>query len=265
MAIHHIDNLDDPRLAVYRSLKATNQTRGLNHFIVEGEKLVDRLLASRFPVRSILVADRHLGRLPATTPSDAPVYVVPFELIHEVVGFPFHQGALACGERLPQPHWRELWGKGDGPLTLAICPKIGNPENLGAIARLCDVFGVDGIVVGPSCPDPFSRRVLRVSMGSVLRAPIVVVDDPLALSRELGEALGMSFWAAVADADATPFESLAPPRRLGLVLGDEDQGVDRDWIARCDASITIPMPGEASSLNVSTAAAILLYHLTRRE
>lgn len=264
MLIQHINDLDDPRLAVYRSLKATNQTRGLNHFIVEGEKLVDRLVASRFPVRSILVTDRHLGRLSPMPPEGVPVYVVPFDLVHEIVGFPFHQGALACGGRLPQPDWRELWAGTDRPLTLAICPKLSNPENLGSIARLCDVFGVDGIVAGPSCPDPFSRRVLRVSMGSALRAPIIVSDDPLALSRELGEALGMSFWAAVANETGRPFDDLIAPRRLGLVLGDEDQGVDQAWVDRCDESITIPMRGGASSLNVSTAAAILLYHVTRR-
>jgi len=264
MPTERIEDLDDPRLAVYRSLKATNRTRGLDHFIVEGEKLVERLVASRYPVRSILVTDRHLSRLGAALPEDAPVYVVPFEKVHDLVGFPFHQGALACGGRLPQPDWRALWAGDDGPLTLAICPKISNPENLGSIARLCDVFGVDGILAGPSCPDPFSRRVLRVSMGSALRVPILVSTDPLALSRELGEALGMSFWAAVADETAAPFESLAPPRRLGLVLGDENEGVDADWVARCDQSITIPMRGAASSLNVSTAAAILLYHVTRR-
>lgn len=264
MPIERIDDLNDPRLDFYRSLKATNQALGLDYFIVEGEKLVERLVASRFPVRSILVTDRHLDRLRDGLPEGDPIYVVPFELVSKLVGFSFHRGALACGGRLPQPDWRALWRRDDRPLKLVVCPKIGNPENLGSIARLCDVFGVDGILAGPSCPDPFSRRVLRVSMGSVLRVPILVSNDPLALSRELGETLGLSFWAAVADEGAAPFESLAPPRRLALVLGDEHEGVDADWIARCDQSITIPMPGGASSLNVSTAAAILLYHLARR-
>ena len=53
------DDLDDPRLAIYRSLKATNQTRALDQFVVEGEKLVDRLLECRFPLVSVLVTDRH--------------------------------------------------------------------------------------------------------------------------------------------------------------------------------------------------------------
>ena len=58
MARVAITDLDDPRIAIYRSLKATNQTRGLGQFVVEGEKLVERLLASRFPLVSVLVTDR---------------------------------------------------------------------------------------------------------------------------------------------------------------------------------------------------------------
>ncbi len=63
-----IDDLDDPRIAIYRSLKATNLTRGLSQFVVEGERLVERLLASRFPVVSLLVADRHEPKLAVDVP-----------------------------------------------------------------------------------------------------------------------------------------------------------------------------------------------------
>jgi len=96
-----------------------------------------------------------------------------------------------------------------------------------------------------------------------LRVPILVADDLLGLASEMEDALGVEFFAAVAG-PATLFEEVLPPRRLGLVLGDEDRGVDPAWVARCRRSITIPMPGEASSLNVSTAAAILVYHFARR-
>ncbi|WP_165247976.1 TrmH family RNA methyltransferase [Paludisphaera soli] len=264
MTPERITDLDDPRLAVYRSLKATNVTRGLDCFVVEGEKLVERLIASRFPVASVLVTDRHLERLRATIPEGVPVYVVPFEGVHDLVGFPFHRGALACGRRLPAPEWRDLWGAATGPLTFAVCPQVSNPENLGSIARLCDAFGVDGILAGSSCPDPLSRRVLRVSMGSALRVPILVADDLLGLATEFEANLGVAFLAAVAEAAATPFGRVPIPARVGLVLGDEDRGVDPEWVSRCREAITIPMSGRASSLNVSTAAAILLYHLSRR-
>lgn len=259
-----ITDLDDPRLAEYRTLKATNQTRDLGHFVVEGDKLVQRLLASRFPIVSVLVTDRRLSRLASVVPDDVPVYVMSFEKIHELVGFPFHQGVLGCGLRLPWPDWRSLWNETADTLTLVVCPKISNPENLGSIARLGDVFGIDGVLAGPSCPDPLSRRVLRVSMGSTLRVPILISHHLPAVAEEIESTLGATFLAAVADRDAVPFESVGRPDRLALVLGDEAEGVDAEWIARCTHAITIPMPGGASSLNVSTAAAILLYHFTKR-
>jgi len=264
MPLEHINDLDDPRIALFRTLKATNQTRGLDQFIVEGEKLVRRLAASRFPVVSILATDRFdHSRLAETLPDDVPVYSVPYEKIHEIVGFPFHRGVLGCGQRAPWPACDEIVRLAGKQCTLVVCPKVSNPENLGAIARIGDVFGIDAILAGPSCPDPLSRRALRVSMGSVLSLPVIVADRLDALAARIGAELSVEFWAAVADPQAAPFETCHRPDRLGLVLGDEDQGVQRDWLDRCRLTVTIPMRSGASSLNVSIAAGILLYHLTR--
>jgi tRNA G18 (ribose-2'-O)-methylase SpoU len=258
-----ITDLDDPRIAIYRALKATNLTRGLGQFVVEGEKLVERLLASRFRVVSILATDRYVARIDERVPADLPVYVVSFEQIHAVVGFPFHRGVLACAERIAWPTAAEILGQTKDRCTMVVCPRLGNPENLGAITRIGDVFGIDAILAGPSCPDPLSRRVLRVSMGSALRLPVIVADQLEETAGQLAAAFDVEFWAAVADPLADSFEQVSRPDRLALVLGDEDQGVDAAWLARCRRSITIPMRPGASSLNVSVAAGILLYHLTR--
>jgi tRNA G18 (ribose-2'-O)-methylase SpoU len=264
MPVVSITDLDDPRIAVYRSLKATNLTRDLDQFVVEGEKLVERLLASRFPVVSVLATDRYVERSSAKIPQDVPLFVVPFELIHEIIGFPFHRGVLASGRRVPWPPWQETLGNRDGQLTLVVCPQVSNPENLGAIARIGDVLGIDAILAGPSCPDPLSRRVLRVSMGAVLQLPVIVPDRLEEVADMLRADCEVELWAAVAEPSAPSFEVVSRPRRLALVLGDEDKGVEPDWLRRCRQSITIPMRTGASSLNVSVAAGILLYHLTRR-
>jgi len=258
-----ITDLDDPRIAVYRALKATNLTRGLGQFVVEGEKLVERLLASRFKVVSILATDRYVAQIEERVPAAVPVYVVACEQIHAVVGFPFHRGVLACAERTAWPPAAEILRQSDGRCTLVVCPRLSNPEKLGAIARIGDVFGIDAILAGPSCPDPLSRRVLRVSMGSALRLPVIVADRLEETAGRLASAFDVEFWAAVADPLANSFEQVPRPDRLALVLGDEDQGVDPDWLARCRQSITIPMRPGAGSLNVSVAAGILLYNLTR--
>jgi tRNA G18 (ribose-2'-O)-methylase SpoU len=258
-----IDDLNDPRIGIYRSLKATNQTRRLEQFVVEGERLVERLLSSRFPVLSVLVTDRSLSKLPTDVPSRVPLYVVPHKRIDELVGFPFHRGLLACGQRQAWPAAAELLAGRDGRLTLVICPKLSDPTNLGTIARIGDVFGIDAILAGPECPDPFSRRVLRVSMGAVLRLPVIVSHELGAVVDDLVRHSQVVLWAAVAASSGVPFDRLARPDRLGLVLGEEDRGLDSDWLKRCARAVTIPMRQGASSLNVAVAAGILLYGVTR--
>ncbi len=258
-----LDDLDDPRLAVYRSLKATNRTRDLDQFVVEGERLVTRLLDSRFPIVSVLLSDRYAGRLARPVPADIPVYVVPHAMIDQVVGFPFHRGILACGQRRPWPSLDDLIAGPAHPSFAVICPKISNPENLGAIARIGDVFGIDAVLAGPECPDPLSRRVLRVSMGAALRVPVIVSARPIEVAGRLAASAGFELIAAVADPAAEPFERVPRPRRVGLVLGDEHQGVAPEWLALCHRAVTIPMRAGAGSLNVAVAAGILMYHFSR--
>lgn len=263
MPFERITDLDDPRIAVFRALKSTNLTRGLPHFVVEGEKLVKRLLESRFPVVSVLATDRCGERLAVTLPADLPLYVVPFEKIHGLVGFPFHRGVLACGQRMDWPTCEQIVQHAGDRSTLVVCPQVSNPENLGAIARIGDVLGIDALLVGPGCPDPFSRRVLRVSMGSVLRLPVIVVNQMDDEVPPMLERLGVELWAAVAEPTAPSFQEVSRPARLALLLGDEDQGVAPGWLRQSRRQITIPMRPGASSLNVSVAAGILLFHLTR--
>lgn len=258
-----ITDLNDPRIAIYRALKATNQTRRLHQFVVEGEKLVERLLSSRFRLVSVLVTDRHEPRVTATVPDEIPTYVVPHSLIDSIVGYSFHRGILACADVQAWPPLADIVTGAGTRLTLVICPKLSNPENLGAIARISDVFGVDAILAGPSCPDPFSRRVLRVSMGSILRVPLFAFHQNARMVDALARIDQLVLVGAVADPAAEPFDRAARPNRIGLVLGDEDEGIEPDWQTRCQRLVTIPMRPGAGSLNVSVAAGILIQALTR--
>jgi tRNA G18 (ribose-2'-O)-methylase SpoU len=258
-----IADIDDPRIAVYRSLKATNQTRWLGQFVVEGERLVERLLSSPFLVVSLLVTDRHEPRLSTPVPDHVPVYVWPHARVDELVGFRFHRGILACGERQPWPAPGEIVSRRAGRLTLVVCPKLSDPDNLGTIARIGDVFGIDAILAGAECPDPLSRRVLRVSMGAVLRLPVIATEHMAALRDQLVQDHGLEFWGAVADHTALPFDRLDRPEKLAIVVGDEARGIDREWLERCQRRVTIPMRPGASSLNVAVATGILLYGLCR--
>jgi tRNA G18 (ribose-2'-O)-methylase SpoU len=259
-----ITHLEHPGVTIYRSLKATNQTRSLGQFVVEGEKLLERLITSRFPMVSALVTERYLPRLEAMLPASVPVYVVADSMIDSIVGFPFHRGVLACGQRLPWPELDQLVDRSGSRSTLVVCPRISNPENLGAIARIADMFDVAAVLAGPSCPDALSRRVLRVSMGSSLRVPVIVSDRLGEIVDDLKVRARFEFLGAVADPAAEPFDAFARPDRLGVILGEEDQGIEPAWLSRCTRQVTIPMRPGAGSLNVAVAAGILIHGLTRR-
>jgi tRNA G18 (ribose-2'-O)-methylase SpoU len=254
-----LTSLDDPRLETFRHLKDTNRTRWTGRFIAEGEKLVRRLLASDFPIESVLLSERFVPQWQALLPPDLPVLVVPDELVEPLVGFNFHRGILACGRRKPPVSLAELLPL-DKAVTLVVCPEVQDPENLGSILRLAAAFDVEGVLVGQGSADPFSRRVLRVSMGAALRVPVVESHNIEANLRQIAGPLAVELLATVLDPRAEPLASAARPKRLALLLGSEGHGLRSEWIAACARRITIPMPGEVDSLNVAVAAGIFLYH-----
>ncbi len=100
-------------------------------------------------------------------------------------------------------------------------------------------------------------------MGSILRVPVIVSDRLGELADGLVRNGQVEFLAAVVDRAAVPFERFARPQRLGLVLGEEDRGIDPEWLERCQSQITVPMRKGAGSLNVAVAAGILIQSLMR--
>ena len=87
-----------------------------------------------------------------------------------------------------------------------VCPGLDKPDNLGSILRIGDAFGVDAVLVGPSCPEPLSRRVIRVSMGAALRLPVFVEADLRRLVDRLRADHDFALVAAVAHPDADPID-----------------------------------------------------------
>ncbi|MBA2752349.1 MAG: rRNA methyltransferase, partial [Actinobacteria bacterium] len=112
MAIERIEDLDDPRLEDYVHLRgpsrrmAVEQARGI--FTVEGRLSVEALLVSRYPARSLLVAEEHVERVASRLVTGVPVLTLPRTAMAQVTGVNFHRGVLAVGERLPLPPVDEL-------------------------------------------------------------------------------------------------------------------------------------------------------------
>ena len=255
-----IDSLDDPRVQMYRHLKSSNLLRDGRLFIAEGTKLVERLLASDYQTESVLIAERREEEWSEKVPTDVPLYVIPQQVGEQLTGFNFHVGVLACGVRKPSPSIDNILSRTAERLTVVICPNCDNPENLGAIIRIGSAFGIDALILGRSCCDPFSRRVLRVSMGTAFRLPIIESPDLENEVVRLKEDWNIELIGTVLDETAAPLSAAGRGSRVGLLFGNEADGLDAHWQSLCDRRLTIPMRLGTDSLNVAIAAGIFLHH-----
>jgi tRNA G18 (ribose-2'-O)-methylase SpoU len=265
MSLIPIENLDDPRVANYRNMKDRALDRGGRFFIAEGEYILKRLLESDFPIDSVLLADRRVDEIGPMIPAEVPVYVVPQAMMNQILGLKFHSGVMACGRRKPAGTIDQVIPKDRETLTLVICPEIANAENIGSMIRLAAGFGADAIILGERCHDPFWRQSVRVSMGTIFSLPMVQSDDLLRDLKRLRDEWGVEMIATVIDPSAEPLEHARRGKKIGLLFGNEAQGLDRPMVEACDRKVMIPMHHGTDSLNVAVAAGIFLYHFTRGE
>jgi tRNA G18 (ribose-2'-O)-methylase SpoU len=264
VSIIEISSLKDPRLAPYRELKDRELAREGDRFIAEGELVVRRLLASSFPTESVLLAQRRAEEIAPLVPDHVGVFVVPDELVQRVIGFKFHSGVIACGRRKIDRTLDAIMPADPSmPLTLVILPETANAENLGSMMRIAAAFGADALLLGERSCDPFWRQAVRVSMGTCFSLPIVRSSDLLHDLRRLRDEWKVELIAAVLDESAEPLPRARRGARLGILFGNEAQGLDERYVAACDGRVTIPMRRGTDSLNVAVAAGIFLYHLTQ--
>jgi tRNA G18 (ribose-2'-O)-methylase SpoU len=263
-----IRRADDGRLDDYRSLNDQAFRRryeGDESFIVEGYVAIDRLIESDHTIRSVLLApsrvERFASNLELLGARGVPVFVAERDVIAEVVGFDLHRGVVACAHR------RQLQTVGallHGARRLAVLEGLNDNENLGAIARAAKAFAFDGLLLDPTCTDPYSRRTVRVSMGEVLALPIcrATDDEWPGVLRDVHDA-GFEVWAMTPARAADDLWNVAIPERVAVLLGAEGPGLSTAALASADRAVRIPIGADVDSLNVGQAAAITFAALTR--
>jgi tRNA G18 (ribose-2'-O)-methylase SpoU len=262
MTVVRIDDADDPRLADYRDLKDGGLRLRRGSFIAESRQVVRTLLtASPYRARSVLLTEAALGGLKDVLDDGIPVYLARDETIRGVVGFAFHRGCLAAGERPPDVVLDALLPA----RLLLVLERVTNPDNVGAVFRSAMAFGADGVLLSPGSADPLYRKAIRVSMGGTLRVPFARLDDwptPLARLRDAG--FTVVALAPDATLDIAELDKARATGRTALLLGAEEDGLSAAARACADVEVAIRMAPGADSLNVATAAAIALHRLAHR-
>ncbi|TDQ04525.1 tRNA G18 (ribose-2'-O)-methylase SpoU [Labedaea rhizosphaerae] len=262
-AVIEIDDPADDRLADFRDLSTADRRpdrpggRGL--VIAEGVVVVERLLASHYPVRALLGVRRRIEALaPLLETVSAPAYVATAEVMAQTVGFHLNRGVLAAADRAVPHDAETLVSRAN---SLAVLEGVGDHENLGSIFRNAAALGVDGILLGPRCSDPLYRRSVRVSMGHVLAVPFACLPSwPGSL--DLLRDKGFRVLALTPAPDAVLLrDAVREPGRYAVLLGSEGPGLTAEAMAAADARVRIPMSGGVDSLNVATAGAVAFYEL----
>lgn len=177
-----------------------------------------------------------------------------------------HQGVLGEGEAIAFIPMEDLLqivkGKGDGALILAL-DGVTDPHNFGAILRSAAGAGVDGILFPERRSAPINETVIRASAGTAGRVPLVRVVN---LGRALDQLKDAGAWVYGLAAGPGSRDYLTEPfdRSTVLVLGNEGEGLHLKIQERCDGLLSIPMPGGIESLNVSAAAAVVVFRVLAR-
>lgn len=262
--LEYIDDFDDPRLVPFKGMRTCNWTAGSGWFIAEGAKLVERLMRSSYSVHSLLISDKYLDQWQSRVPAEISAIVVPEARIPELLGFNFHRGVIACGLRRPP---LELRASLAVPLqrdaTLVALQGVQDPENLGGILRSCAALGIEHVLVGPWCADPLSRRVLRVSMGTVLKLSLYASRDVVNDLVWLKEQHGVESIATTLAEDSVCLEQTSRHGPVCILMGNEAHGLPRELQQAADRRVKIDMRLGTDSLNVSVAAGIVMHYYCR--
>jgi 23S rRNA (guanosine2251-2'-O)-methyltransferase len=219
------------------------------------------IVYGRNPVREALRGRRTVERVWAT-PSAARedwldgvrVETADDAELEHLCGSPDHQGVCAQAEPYPYADPGSLLAAGDA--LVLVLDQVQDPRNLGAICRVAESAGAAGVVIPERRSAEVTPVVCKASAGAVEHLPVARVRN---VADWLGEAKEAGAWVYGASADGVPYERPDYGGKVVLVLGSEGRGLRPRVADACDELVALPMRGRIESLNVSAAAAALVY------
>jgi 23S rRNA (guanosine2251-2'-O)-methyltransferase len=227
--------------------------------LVYGRRAARELYRGPRAVLETWVTERASSQIPWLD-AGPRAHVKPERELTEAAGTRDHQGVVAWCEPF---RYADAWELARSESPLLVClDQVTDPHNLGAVARSAEGAGATGIVLPAHGSARVTAAVCRSSAGAVEHLPIAVVPN---LARYLTEVKGDDLWVYAADSEGTvPMWDADLTGGVALVLGAEGKGI-RPLVRRtCDAAVSIPLAGKVGSLNVSVAAALLLFEAIRQ-
>lgn len=236
---------------------------------IEGRNAVAEALRSGKPIDRLFIQDHcqdgpvlTIKRLART--KDIPVKYVEKERLDQLSETGRHQGVIAYAAAYEYAQVEDMLEaahqKGEPPF-LILLDGIEDPHNLGAIIRTANLAGAHGVVIPKDRAAGLTATVARTSAGALNYTPVARVTN---LAKTMKELKKQGMWFVCADMDGTAMYDLDLKGSIGLVIGNEGEGVGRLVKETCDFTASIPMKGDIDSLNASVAAGVLAYEIVRQ-
>jgi len=236
--------------------------------VVVGRNAVRELLASDTPVDKILVSGREgsvVALIAQAKERKIPVVDADSAALDRLSGGENHQGIAAYVAEKEYSTIEEILEtaaeRGEKPL-IVVCDGIEDPHNLGAVIRCAECAGAHGVIIPERRACGLTPAVSKASAGAILHMKIARVGN---IAQTIEKLKDSGVWTFAAEAGGIDFYEADFNLPCAIVLGGEDSGVSRLVKERCDFTISIPMYGHVNSLNVSTAASVLLCRAARMQ
>ncbi|MCE2531372.1 MAG: RNA methyltransferase [Acidimicrobiia bacterium] len=254
-----------PRLAGLRRLaRSATARRADGIFLVEGATLGAEASAAGLRIREIYIetsrADEDTRALAdRLTAAGATLVEVEAGTLAKVGASVTPQPLLAIVER-------PVVAREQSPAEVAsfvlVAVSVADPGNAGTLLRCAEAAGAGGVIFAGDAADPYGPKAVRASAGSIFRLPAALSEDPVATLEDLRERGLRTVGAAAGRGLPYDRADLTPP--LALVVGSESHGLPASLARQIDDWVHVPLGGQAESLNVGAAAAVLCFEVQRR-
>lgn len=216
-------------------------------------------------IRWIAISSADKGRLSrvAAEARDAgvDVRVLPPDKVSQLAEGGVHNGVVAELAEAGYADFDDVIGADAPPERIFILDGVQDPQNLGAVLRVADVFGFGLVVVPKHESAGLSATAVKASAGASEWVPVAQVTN---LARAIEQLQAAGYWIYGADAEGEALGTFDLTGKVAIVLGNEGRGVRRNVLEHCDRRVAIPMRGRLESLNVSTAAAVIAWEVERQ-
>lgn len=234
----------------------------MHEFLFEGIKLTDEAIASGVQLTRIFLTERCAERYPHLANRPEAV-LISEQVCGKLSENNSPEGIICRGRYIDRLHGNACNMTGDELKTgCLILSSVRDPGNLGTIIRTSAAFGKKTVVVSKDCADLYNQKTVRASMGALFRVSVYVADD-LCAAIEGIKKTGRDVYATALTDKAFPLNAVKEPSECCFVMGNEGHGLSDEVIKSCSGTVIIPMEKDAESLNVASAASVILWEAYR--